>query len=232
MSLANYELKNNQIHIWKIDVNNKALNLNHLYTNVLSVDEKRRAGRLRSEKDKKRFVISRGLLRENLGHYTGVNPSEIVFTYNNHGKPGIKPEHNRENIKFNVSHSRDLAVYAICANREIGVDLEYIREVSSADRIIKRFFTSEEKDYYNSLPRYKKKMAFFTLWTRKEAYSKARGMGIGLPLKEYDLNLLPNSTETYARSKWSLIDIEVDKDYLAALATEGNNLEICSYEYA
>ncbi len=232
MSIDNYELKNNQVHIWKININNKALDVSHLYSNVLSVDERRRAGRLRSENDKRRFVISRGLLRENLGNYMGAAPAEIVFTYNDHGKPDIKSEHNPKNIKFNVSHSRNLAIYAICLEREIGVDLEYIRDVSSADKIINRFFTNEEKDYFNSLPEYRKKMAFFRLWTRKEAYSKAKGMGIGLPLKEFDFNLIPDSTEKQTESKWSLIDIEVDSHYLAALATEGNNLEIHSYEYA
>ena len=118
-----------------------------------------------------------------LGSYLGAEPSEITFDYNKYRKPDIKPKYNPRNIKFNVSHSANLAIYAISQNREIGVDLEYIREVRTADKIIKRFFTKQETDFYHSQPEGKKNLAFFTLWTRKEAYSKARGMGIGLSLK-------------------------------------------------
>lgn len=226
-------LENNQIHIWRIDINNPTVDVDHLFSDILSEDEKKRADRLRSEKDKRRFIVSRGLLRENLGSYLGAEPSEITFDYNKYGKPDIKPKYNPRNIKFNVSHSANLAIYAISQNREIGVDLEYIREVRTADKIIKRFFTKQETDFYHSQPEGKKNLAFFTLWTRKEAYSKARGMGIGLPLKEFDLNLIPNprniSSDNKPKSKWSLIDIEINEDYLAALATEGDNLEICRF---
>lgn len=227
-------LENNQIHIWRIDINNPTVDVDHLFSDILSDDEKRRADRLRSEKDKRRFVVSRGLLRENLGSYLGAEPSDINFDYNKYGKPNIKPKYNSGNIKFNVSHSANLAIYAISKNREIGVDLEYIREVRTADKIIKRFFTKQETDFYHSQPEGKRNLAFFTLWTRKEAYSKARGMGIGLPLREFDLNLVPNSgknnSEIKPRSQWSLIDIEINEDYLAALATQGENLEICRFE--
>ncbi len=225
-------LENNQIHIWKVNVNNSELDINNLLSNVLSDDERKRAIRLRSDKDKRRFVVSRGLLRKNLGQYMDTNPAQIVFDYNSHGKPSIRTDDNNKNIKFNVSHSRELAIYAICLNKEIGVDVEYIRDVGTADKIIKRFFTEEEKSFYNSLSEHKKKLGFFTLWTRKEAYSKARGMGIGLPLKDFDINLVQNEGNSINKSKWSLIDLDIDKDYLAALATEGNNMEICRFETA
>ena len=228
-------LEQNQVHIWRVNIDNPTLNLDDLFSDVLSDDERKRVDRLKSEKDKRRFIVSRGLLRENLGNYIGTEPSDITFTYNKYGKPGLKPEHNLGNIKFNVSHSANLAIYAISQNREVGIDLEYIREVRTADKIIKRFFTQQETDFYYSQPENKKKLAFFTLWTRKEAYSKARGMGIGLPSKEFDLNLAPttvtSTTNTKAESKWSLVDIEIDEDYLAALATEGKDIEICRFEF-
>ena len=225
-------LEHNQIHILKVNINKSELDLSSIFSKVLSEDEKQRATRLRSEKDRKRFVVSRGLLRENLGRYMDTNPADISFKYNRHGKPAINDDLNSANIKFNVSHSRDLAIYAVCLNKEIGVDVEYIRDVGSADKIIERFFTEDEKRYYYSLPEDSKRHAFFTLWTRKEAYSKARGMGIGLPLKDFDLNLVPNNQNRENKSKWSLIDFDIDKDYLAALATEGTNMEICHYEIA
>ncbi len=228
-------LEQNQVHIWRVNIDNPTLNLDDLFSDVLSDDERKRVDRLKSEKDKRRFIVSRGLLRENLGNYIGTEPSDITFTYNKYGKPDLKPEHNQGNIKFNVSHSANLAIYAISQNREVGIDLEYIREVRTADKIIKRFFTQQETDFYYSQPEDKKKLAFFTLWTRKEAYSKARGMGIGLPSKEFDLNLAPttviSTTDMKTESKWSLVDIEIDEDYLAALATEGKDIEICRFEF-
>ena len=238
LNLLNHSKKTldqNQIHIWKVNIDNPTLDLDDLFSDVLSDDERKRVDRLRSEKDKKRFIVSRGLLRKNLGSYLGAEPSDITFTYNKYGKPDIKPEHNPGNIKFNVSHSANLAIYAISQNREIGIDLEYIREVRAADKIIGRFFTQQETDFYYSQSEDKRELAFFTLWTRKEAYSKARGMGIGLPSKEFDLNLVPtaeiSTTDIKTESKWSLIDIEIDEDYLAALATEGNDIEICRFEF-
>ena len=225
-------LDNNQIHVWKVNVNNSELDINSFFSDFLSDDEKKRAVRLKSEKDKRRFVVSRGLLRQNLGHYMDTNPAQIVFDYNSHGKPSIRTDDNKKNIKFNVSHSRDIAIYAICLNKEIGVDVEYIRDVGTADKIVKRFFTEEEKSFYSSLSDDKKKLGFFTLWTRKEAYSKARGMGIGLPLKDFDISLVQSETNGANKSKWSLIDLDIDNDYLAALATEGRNMEICRFETA
>ena len=214
------------------------MDLDYLHLEILSQDEKKRADRLRSAKDKRRFTVSRAFLRKSLGHYLNTDPSEIKFTYNKYGKPDIDPEHHPQNIKFNISHSENLALYAITQNREIGIDVEYIRDVDKADKIVKRFFSEEEGEFYYSQPENKKNWAFFTLWTRKEAYSKARGMGIGLPRKEFDLKLAPSAGNnvidtgaTNIESKWSLIDIEIDAEYLAALAIEGSNIEICHCEF-
>jgi len=237
-SLSNSRLTDNQIHIWKIDINYPKVDLEYLYKDILSNDEKVRVDRLRSEKDKIRFIVSRGLLRKSLSSYLNAPPSEIAFTYNKYGKPSVNSKYNLENIKFNVSHSKNLAVYAITKNREVGIDLEYIRKVNKADKIVGRFFTEEESEFYYSQPDDKKELAFFTLWTRKEAYSKARGMGIGLPAKEFDLKLIPTletkTTDVETKnieSRWSLVDIEIDSEYLAALATEGSNIEICHYQF-
>ena len=231
-STSEGRLTDNQIHIWKIDTNYPKVDLDSLYKDILSPDERERANRLRSENDQRRFIVSRGLLRKSLSNYLKAPPSEIEFSYNKYGKPGIRSEHNLENIKFNVSHSKNLVVYAITQNREVGIDLEYIRKVNKADKIVKRFFTEEEAKFYDSQPEDKKELAFFTLWTRKEAYSKARGMGIGLPGKKFDLNLIQRAQSNITKnneSDWSLIDIEIDPGYFAALATEGRDLEICHY---
>jgi 4'-phosphopantetheinyl transferase len=237
-SPATSELSENLVHIWKARIDDSALDVDKLHMEILSQDEKKRVSRLRSAKDKMRFIVSRSLLRKSLSHYLDASPSEVRFIYNKYGKPNIDPEYHQENIRFNLSHSENLALYAITQNREIGIDVEYIRKVDKADKIVKRFFSKEEGEFYYSQPDRKKNWAFFTLWTRKEAYSKARGMGIGLPTKEFDLQLVPtevghtNNIRTRNKeSKWSLINIEIDSDYLAALATEGNDFKISHWKF-
>ena len=237
-SPANLELSENLVHIWKARIYDSVLDIEKLHMEILSPEEKQRASRLRSAKDRIRFIVSRSLLRKSLSHYLDASPSEVRFTYNKYGKPNIDPEYHPENIRFNLSHSENLALYAITQNREIGIDVEYIRKVDKADKIVSRFFSKEEGEFYHSQPNKKKNWAFFTLWTRKEAYSKARGMGIGLPTKEFDLQLVPPDIEHTDHiqtknkdSKWSLINIEIDSDYLAALATEGNDFEISHWKF-
>jgi len=227
------ELSHNQIHIWKLHLNNEEIDLHHLYEEVLSPDERSRVDRLRSEVDKKRSISSRGLLRKRLGAYLKIDPCEITFSYNKYGKPSLDPSSHNQDLKFNISHSRDIVLHAITQSREIGIDVEYLKVIDKADKIVGRFFSEEEKNFYNSQPEDKKKWAFFTLWTRKEAYSKAMGRGIGLPSKDFDLNLIPNYEDSKLedpaeskKSKWTLYNLEIHEEYLAALATEGNEIEI------
>lgn len=225
------ELSINQIHIWKANLNRHTPDLDYLYHKVLSQDERDRASALRSESDQKRSIISRGLLRKKLGSYLESDPAHISFTYNEYGKPYLNANTHKGELKFNVSHSKDIVVYAVTLNREIGIDVEYLKEVSKADKIVERFFSEEEKKFYNSQSEDRKKWAFFTLWTRKEAYSKAMGRGIGLPSKDFDLDLTAdydqNRPVSWGRSKWTLYSIDIDSGYLAALATEGDNVDIC-----
>lgn len=224
------DISNNQIHVWKLDLKNDEVNLNHLYENVLSPDEKKRVDKLRSKDDKKRYIYSRGLLRKKLGAYLDVDPANIRFSYNKYGKPSLNAEVHTEDLKFNVSHSKDIVIYAITRNREIGIDVEYLKDINRAEKIIEKFFSMEEKNFYNSQPEHKRKWAFFALWTRKEAYSKAMGRGIGLPSKDFELNLIPyneqSSSDSFKKSKWMLYDVEIESEYLAALATEGNDINI------
>ena len=227
------ELFHDQIHIWKLDLNLHKVNLKHLYENVLSPDEKKRSDKLKSKDDQKRSIYSRGLLREKLGAYLDFNPAEISFSYNKYGKPSLNAEVHTEVLKFNVSHSKDIVIYAIARNREIGIDVEYLKDINRAEKIVERFFSEEEKKFYNSQPEHKKKWAFFSLWTRKEAYSKAMGRGIGLPSKDFELNLIPDnkrgSSDSFKKSKWMLYNVEIESEYLAALVTEGNDINIKYY---
>ena len=114
-------------------------------------------------------------------------------------------------------------------NRDVGVDIEYLRDVKRADKIIERFFFPDEREFYRSRHADMKKLAFFQLWTRKEACTKAIGTGIPFQREDYALSLAPGNSPysdrrnpvTGDKRKWSLYDIEINENYKAALAVEG-----------
>jgi 4'-phosphopantetheinyl transferase len=130
-----------------------------------------------------------------------------------------------------VSHSQELGLYAITRNRRIGVDLEYIRTDFACEQVAERFFSSREKTTLCTFPTKMKHEAFFTCWTRKEAYIKARGEGLSLPLNQFDVSMTPGEPallentrgDPQEASRWSLQELRPRTGYMAALAVEGHD---------
>lgn len=222
-------LTGREVHVWKIRIDDPPIDPQELYENILSADERERADRLRFKDERRKYIISRGTLRSILSKYLESVPGDIVFEYNKHGKPSLPPQVNPGKIRFNLSHCRNLVVYAIAKDMEIGIDIEYLREVKWARKIIDRFFSPEERDYYNTRPDHMKTRCFFKLWTGKEAYTKARGRGFSLPLSEHDISLVPgHAPRPYdGRSidrdygEFSLYEIKIADNYISSLAVEG-----------
>lgn len=138
------------------------------YYATLADDERRRAARFRFERDRERFVVAHGVLRELLAEQLDSDPCDIRFVRNAFGKPALSPEFGGR-LRFSLSHSADLALIAHTMDREIGVDVEHIRPEFDYADIARCFFPAEQLD----LP------GFFTCWARREAYVKARGVGFG-----------------------------------------------------
>lgn len=230
--IVNTSLGENQVHIWKLRVSNSNKDTEELYKNVLSQDEKERADRLRFTADRVNFVLSRGHLRGLLSRYINLPAADIEFKYNSYGKPYLNIETYPQNIKFNISHSNDIAIYALALASEVGVDVEYIREVKRAGKIIERFFSDEERAFYQRQPAENKMESFFRLWCRREAYAKARGYGLNLPKGDIQISLVPgeggykNHTKDSGGAGASLHDFPVDAGYVAALTVCGGNPEI------
>ena len=180
---------------------------------TLTSDERNRSARLRFEHDRRRFVVAHGVLRELLGRYLGIAPGAVRFVYNAFGKPELSSELGR--LKFNLSHSADLALIAIAADAEIGVDLEFIRGGEQADwaEIARCFFSAAERDRLNTLPSHVYAQAFFSCWTKKEAYVKARGEGLAI----FD----GTPTDAVLPRGWSLYTLQPAPGYVGALAVEG-----------
>lgn len=231
-------LADNEVHVWRVSLDQSASQVQNLLS-VLAADEGARAERFRFQKDRDHFIVARGVLRLILGRYLNRDPEQLVFRYNPYGKPALVPAESREMLRFNVSHSYELALYAVSRGREVGIDLEHLRSGVDIDRIAARFFSSREVATLRALPAAVREEAFFRCWTRKEAYIKARGEGLSLPLDQFDVSLTPGQPAALFRtrgdpheaSRWSLQDITPASDYVAALAVEGHGWHLACWHY-
>jgi 4'-phosphopantetheinyl transferase len=195
---------------------------------LLTPEERDRAQRFRFEEDFRRFVYGRGLLRELLASYLEARASKVQFVYSAEGKPGLAPEIATRPISFNVSHSGTYILVALAWNRRIGVDVERMRQDIDTKQIAKRFFSQAEQQALGVLDPDERIPAFFRCWTRKEAYVKATGVGLSLPLHQFDVSLLPGESATLLATRpeareaqrWTLRNIELEAGYAAAVAVE------------
>ncbi|MBE9094401.1 4'-phosphopantetheinyl transferase superfamily protein [Tychonema sp. LEGE 07203] len=219
----------NEIHVWRVSLAQTVTCLQSLQQ-TLSTDEQTKAERFHFPKDRDRFIVSRGALRAILSRYLHINPSLLRFEYNPYGKPSLTVAQGGNTLRFNLSHSREIALIALTKNREIGVDIEAIDPKTSCLEIAERFFSPLEHLALCSLPEYLQTTAFFTCWTRKEAYIKAVGKGLSLPLNEFDVTLAPGEPPALLNvkenpdeaSKWSLIELISSSDMVAAVAVAGD----------
>jgi 4'-phosphopantetheinyl transferase len=199
-----------------------------------------RAKRYIFEYDRKRFVVRRGILRALLGSYLGISPEQVRFTYGKNQKPELTGTSDADKIHFNISHSEGLAVFAFSNNSEIGVDIEYIRDVPEMDRIIDRLFSEREKSILDSLYGKEKNQAFFNCWTRKEAYIKALGEGLSYPLDSFDVSLVPDhpakilgiKESEESASQWELVDLKITAGYTAVVAVKSKVVRVLSRKWS
>jgi len=193
---------------------------------ALENDEKARAARFHFARDRNHFTACRGILRELLGRYLGSSPESIEFLYGAHGKPAHRPRDSSSPIRFNISHSHGLAVLAFVRGCEIGIDLESIRQEFAGEEIAERYFSARELVELRALPAELKPEGFFLCWTRKEAYVKARGLGLQVPLDSFSVSLTPRQPELLQSEdshRWSLHSFKPASDFVAAIVQEGQD---------
>jgi len=214
----------NEVHVWCAKVNRLARPLEAL-RGVLSEDELRRTAKLHFRRDRDRFVTARGLLRILLQCYTGVDAAALRFCYNEFGKPALTP--GRNDVRFSISHSHDAALFAVAKGSNVGVDIERIRPRFANEQIAEKFFSESEVKALRALPAELQPEGFFNCWTRKEAYIKARGEGLSLPLRDFDVSLKPGEPARLLRhaqppelARWTLQALSVPAGYVAAIAVE------------
>jgi 4'-phosphopantetheinyl transferase len=219
------------VHVWCVSLDVDAKHANS-FMQILAEDERTRAQRIRIENSRRYYVAARGFLRMILSAYLKMRPEHLEFQYNQYGKPAILSGSDTTGISFNMSHSHGLALYGIALDRKLGVDIEKIREDMPHVKIAKRFFSIQEYAALLTLPPEQQKNAFFSCWTRKEAYLKARGEGIFSSLSGFSVSFLPGEPVSLLDhqlgiqeiSRWSVINIDVGPDYKAALVVEGQGI--------
>jgi 4'-phosphopantetheinyl transferase len=232
------ELRCRDVHVWKI-VLHRIEEMRFVMFDLLSGDERKRAARYRFERDRVRFILRRGVLRTILGVYLRRAPQDLCFEYNSYGKPRLSEADNAA-IDFNASSSGDVALAAIAREREVGVDVERIDPRCPIHKIAKRFFSRREIDEMDGLPNSAQREAFFRAWTCKEAYIKARGQGLSIPLADFDVRVDPSEPPRlqavrngpdYA-SAWTLRDLDAAEGCAAALSIGAGSMNVQRYEWS
>lgn len=236
--LERLSLSNGAVHVWRIILDQSPSQVDR-FRNTLADDERSKADQFYFSRDRERFIVARGVLRALVGRYLDREPGSLRFTYSAHGKPALASESGANGIRFNISHSQGTALCAVTRGRELGVDLEFIRCDLEADQIANRFFSRSEIVALRALPLSLRKYAFFLGWTRKEAYIKARGEGLSMPLDQFAVSLIPGEPAALLSTqpdsdearRWSLRDLNPGSGYAAALAARGRDWTLSCWQW-
>lgn len=194
---------------------------------ILREDEQVRANRFHFAKDKRAFSLGRAYLRLILAQYLQLSPQELVFNYTSKGKPYL--QNCPLPLEFNLSHSHNLVVYAVTQKQPIGVDVEYVRDLSQMIALAKRYFTPKESAFISSCDSTQQSLAFFQGWTTKEAFLKATGLGIGGGLSSLEVEVNPHkpahiysiSDPCFPVQEWFVRRIDIFPDYIVTVARQG-----------
>ena len=218
--------RRNEVQLWRaaLDVDPETLDV---LRSLLCADERESSRSFRFERDRVRFTAARGWLRQLLAAYLDADPAELRFDKGVNGKPRLSAAGSAW-LRFNVSHSEDVAVYAVSCGHEVGVDIERVRDDLPIESIAQRFFADRELDALRGSPPRLRQRAFFEHWVRKEAYLKAVGLGLDTPLNSVEV--LPAASGTVrvlesmppaSRRAWSVHTFDAGAEYAAAVAVEG-----------
>lgn len=228
----------NTVDVWRGIVDCSKTSLQDLW-NILSQEERDRALRFKFFHHRDRYIAARGILRRILGKYLLLEPGTLSFSTGPRGKPYLDDQ-NSVVCQFNVAHSHDLALYAVSQTQEVGIDVENHRKDIDYERMIPRILTETEASQFWTLPQSDRQNAFFSYWTKKEAYLKARGDGLGFPLKHITVGvttdqtkgLLPIHGDPDESTRWSLKELVPGPGYSAAVVAAGSGWKIRSWHYS
>lgn len=202
------------VHVWLVPLDSRTV----LTSAILSAEETTRAARFVFDRDRAHYIVAHTAVRQILAPYAGQKPESLVIETAERGKPYLR---DHPQLRFNLSHSGEYALLAV-GDRELGVDIERINAKRSTIEIAKRFFAPAEVADLLATPEDRREEAFFACWSRKEAYIKARGEGLGIPLDSFTVSLGSNAGLRQAsdRERWWMCALQAPTGYAAALAAE------------
>lgn len=226
------------VHVWRASVAQPAATIQYLKS-MLSPEEVAKAERFYFERDRNRHIVVHALLRILLSRYLDTDRDQLQFIHNEYGKPFVKLEETQPALQFNISHSHELVLYAFTLSRQIGVDVEYMRPDIEYEALAQYHFSLLENSMLREVPAEFKQQAFYNCWSRKEAYIKARGMGLSLPLDIFDVSLKPGEDAALLGSReeppqlpyWSLRALLPGESYAGALVVEGHDWHMHCWQY-
>ncbi len=219
-------LETGEVHVWRVELEQPE-HLLEKFRGTLEEHELQRASRFHFEKHRRHFVVGRGVLRQLLAQYLDTKPETLRFSYGAYGKPALNGEYKNSRLRFNMSHSHEVALYAFAEDRELGVDVEHIRADFASEDIARHYFSRREVEAFNAIQKQDQVEAFFRCWTRKEAYIKAIGKGLSQPLDKFDVTLAAEQPAALLwcsdddATRWSMTNLDVGSGYAGALAVEG-----------
>lgn len=227
-----------EVHVWRAALDRDPADIQDA-EGALAPDEQARAKRFVFERDRGRFAVGRAVLRAILARYLAVPPDRVGLCYGPRGKPALAPSHAVAGLRFNLAHSDGLALYALALGREIGVDLERLRPEIATESVAENFFSPAEVTILQGLGVERRARAFFDCWTRKEAYIKARGDGLWLPLDGFEVSLAPGEPaallatrdDPAEAARWALRELDAGPGYAAALAVEGPGCRLRCWQW-
>jgi len=215
---------NNEIHVFVISIKNHVKKLSQYFA-LLDTTERERAYHFRFKKDQERFVIAHGMLRRLLSSYLEKLPHKITFSVNAYGKPKIS--NITAPLCFNMSHSSDYVLIGV-STTPLGVDIEYINENFDRNDMVAHCFSESKQRAYQTLTPKEKRIAFYRIWTQKEAYLKAIGKGLHHSLKTFSVEISPHKPAAIygVKDGWHIHSFMPHDQYCAAIAWQGQTKKI------
>jgi len=217
------------VQVWAVRLDDPGIDVERGH-DLLSLAERERAARFKFAKHRRRYVAAHAALHEILGRYLRAQPRRLSFEVGANGKPKLTGE---TGIDFNLSHSEEMALIAVGRGRELGVDIEQVREKFEFEEVAERFFSAKEVAALRALPPALQRRAFYKCWTSKEAFLKAKGTGLSGALDEVDILLTDHRHVRIAAAVpgWRLCELASIVEYESALVCAGAPTGIHCYQW-
>lgn len=227
-------LQTNQIHVWRTSLKRTEKESLELI-DLLDSKEKEHANRFIAKNAANNFIVARGILRKLLAGYLEILPQNLIFERNQYGKLYL----DASPLQFNLSHSKDLALFIFALNYPVGIDVEFIRDDYDFADIAKRFFSKKEVAELFSLPEDEQLLAFFNCWSRKEAFIKAMGVGMFYTLDKFSVGVtsaksgkigFEHSSDELDTNNWVLEAIDPANGYTGAFVVGSSSYSVGFYQ--